>query len=205
MSNHSRTGSRPQGTDRKHPQRMEATVSPAQHLAAGSGDDHPAPSSALVQDAMLRHPKTLPRTATLADVRAMLADDHVHAALLVEGQRLVGVISLSDLPESLADSVSALPLATLTGCTARPDDELEPLRRTLLAQGARRLAVIDQAGDLLGLLCLKRHGDGFCSEADVLQRCRAAKRRTDSQRSEPGAPDAVAGVPSFPPKPTRAG
>lgn len=204
MSNHSHTGGRPQGTDRD-PQRIGAAVASAQHPVVQSDGCHPAPSAALVQDAMLRHPKTLPHTATLADVRAMLADDHVHAALLVEGRRLVGVISVSDLPEGLVDSVSALPFATLTGCTARPDDELEPLRRTLLAQGARRRAVIDQAGDLLGLLCLKRHGHGFCSEADVLQRCRAAKRRTDSQRSGPGAPDAVAGVPSLPPKPTRAG
>ena len=37
-------------------------------------------------------------------------------------------------------------------------------------QGTRRLAVVDDDGDLLGLLCLKRTLDGFCSDADVRAR-----------------------------------
>lgn len=132
------------------------------------------PMPPVVQDAMLRHPKTLPGTTTLGEVRAMLADDHVHVALLVDGQRLLGTIERSDLPTDVTDPAPALPFATLTGRTTGPSDDLESQRRALLAQRARRLAVVDQSGDLLGLLCLNRRGDGFCSDANVLERCRDA-------------------------------
>ncbi len=40
----------------------------------------------------------------------------------------------------------------------------------LLARGRRRLAVVDERGALLGLLCLKRRLTGFCSDADVAAR-----------------------------------
>ena len=36
--------------------------------------------------------------------------------------------------------------------------------------GARRLAVVDEHGDLLGLLCLKQRRAGFCSDDDVRAR-----------------------------------
>jgi len=41
--------------------------------------------------------------------------------------------------------------------------------------GRRRLAVVDDGGVLVGLLCLKRTGRGFCSDLDVASR--AASRR----------------------------
>jgi hypothetical protein len=37
----------------------------------------------------------------------------------------------------------------------------------LIAHGQRRLAVVDDAGVLAGLLCLKRKLTGFCTDADV--------------------------------------
>lgn len=136
-------------------------------------DDGPFPMPSTAQAAMLLRPKTLLGTATLGDVRMMLADDHVHAVLLVDGRRLLGAIGRSDLPDNITDTASALPFAKLTGRIADPGDDLETLRRILLAQRGRRLAVVDQSGDLLGLLCLNRRGDGFCSDADVLERRQA--------------------------------
>jgi hypothetical protein len=59
-----------------------------------------------------------------------------------------------------------------------PLDPLEAARSHLVATGQRRLAVVDRAGTLLGLLCLKRTGDGFCSDRDVASR--AAARRVRS-------------------------
>jgi hypothetical protein len=46
----------------------------------------------------------------------------------------------------------------------------------MVARGRRRLAVVDDRGLLVGLLCLKRSGRGFCSAADVAARAR--DRRT---------------------------
>ena len=41
------------------------------------------------------------------------------------------------------------------------------------ATSSRRLAVVDDDHRLLGLLCLKRSGSGFCSDDDVISRRRA--------------------------------
>jgi hypothetical protein len=40
----------------------------------------------------------------------------------------------------------------------------------LLGEGRRRLAVIDESGRLLGLLCLNREGTGYCSDDGILKR-----------------------------------
>ena len=50
----------------------------------------------------------------------------------------------------------------------------EDARRAMQASGDRRLAVVEDDGRLLGLLCLKRSGDGFCTDAGVAER-RAAR------------------------------
>jgi hypothetical protein len=46
----------------------------------------------------------------------------------------------------------------------------------MLATGARRLAVVGDSDVLLGLLCLKRHLGGFCSDTDVCRRMFIAGR-----------------------------
>jgi hypothetical protein len=73
----------------------------------------------------------------------------------------------------LRQAAAATP-ARLLGCLLErivsPDADLETLRRTLLASGRRRLAVLETNNHLLGMLCLKRTGLGFCSDADVRAR-----------------------------------
>lgn len=124
-----------------------------------------------VREAMIHRPKTLPATASLAQARQALADGHVHLLLLVEGERLVGTIDRDDLADVLDDgAVPAATYAVLTGRTTGPDADAEALRHDLRDAQARRLAVVEEDGRLLGLLCLKRTGAGFCSDADVAAR-----------------------------------
>lgn len=133
-----------------------------------------------VDDAVLRRPKTLGAGATVGDVRALLGD-HVHAALLVDGPRLVGVVVREDLgdgPDAAPDGEPALPLARLEGRTVRSGTPLGDAQRLLGASGLRRLAVVDDAGVLVGLLCRKRRGDGWCTDAGV-----EARRRERAGRS----------------------
>jgi CBS-domain-containing membrane protein len=134
--------------------------------------------SGRITEAMLRAPKTLPAHASVGDVRALLLDDHVHMALLVSGGRLVGTVTRADLeatdaPDPAAPAVS---ISRVEGRTVGPLDSLETARSHLVATGQRRLVVVDRAGTLLGLLCLKRTGDGFCSDRDVASRAAAATR-----------------------------
>jgi|GraSoiStandDraft_4_1057263.scaffolds.fasta_scaffold786611_2 CBS domain-containing protein len=129
-----------------------------------------AAAAALAVDVMVRAPKVHAPSLTVAELRVALADDHVHMLLLVDEGRLVGTAERGDVPPDADGSEPVLPFARTPGRTVAPDAPVDDVRTAMLARGARRLAVVDGAGRLLGLLCLKRHLDGFCSDADVAAR-----------------------------------
>ena len=129
----------------------------------------------LTADVMLRRPGVAPVTASVGEVRAAFADDHVHMVLLVEAGRLRGTLVRADLERAASPAGPALDVASLEGRTVPPHADAEVVRQRLVRSGTRRLAVVDDDGTLLGLLCLKRRQTGFCSDADVA--ARAADRR----------------------------
>lgn len=131
--------------------------------------------SGRVGDAMLRFPKTCPPTTTVDEAREMLRNDHVHALLVVDGRELLAVVERADLAFA-APGTSARDAGRLRGRTIGPSVNLVTAWRLQRAARRRRLAVVDDAGDLLGLLCLKRSGLGFCTDADVLDRARERRR-----------------------------
>jgi CBS domain-containing protein len=128
----------------------------------------------LVRDVMATRPKTLAASASIDDARSVLADDHVHMVLLTRGATLLGTLVRADLPPGVPGDGPALPWSTLSGRTAAPDAPAAPVRELLVRTGLRRLAVVDEDGTLLGLLCLKSSGAGFCSDADITSRAMAA-------------------------------
>lgn len=134
------------------------------HLPGASSEDQ-----ILAIDVMVRHPKTLPASATVQEARDALADDHVHMVLLTDGGQLVGTVMPSDLPEEEVRG-QAMSWATLAGRTVAPEEEVLVVQRMLVERGLRRVAVVDDSGALRGLMCLKRHRRGFCSDADVTSR-----------------------------------
>ena len=123
-----------------------------------------------VIDVVVRLPKTLAATATVAEARSALEADHVHMLLLTDDGRLLGTLVRGDLPAAAPGARPALPYAVLAGRTVRPDLDAEEVRRLLVERGERRRAVVGEGGELLGLLCLKRRRTGFCSDADVAAR-----------------------------------
>ncbi|HEY0952080.1 CBS domain-containing protein [Nocardioides sp.] len=146
-----------------------------QYQVPGSIDTPAELVGRTVADVMLRQPKTLPVTASVAEARAALYDDHVHVVLLVDDGILAGAVDRTDLTGA-PDSAPALEHAVLDGRTVVPTAAAEEARQLLLATGRRRLAVMDEDGTLLGLLCLKRRRTGFCSDADVAARAGAGGR-----------------------------
>jgi CBS-domain-containing membrane protein len=119
---------------------------------------------------MIACPKTLGPECGLEAVLAFFTDDHVHMALIVGADgRLLTTIERTDLAAVTSRSVPATKLGTLAGRTARPADPLGAATATLLRQRRRRLAVIDDSGRLLGLLCLKKDGTGYCSDPSGLR------------------------------------
>ncbi|GAB6897253.1 CBS domain-containing protein [Kineosporia succinea] len=117
-----------------------------------------------VGDLVVRHPKTLPAGITVGQARAAFGD-HVHMLLLTEHGVLRGTLVREDLTGDAGSP--ALDRARLEGRTIPADVPADQARELLVRRGARRLAVVDDTGHLLGLLCLKRRLHGFCSDADV--------------------------------------
>lgn len=127
----------------------------------------------LVRDVMATRPKTLVASASVDDARSVLADNHVHMVLLTRGATLLGTLIRADLPPSAPGDGPALSWSTLSGRTSDPEAPAAPVRECLVRMGLRRLAVTDVEGSLLGLLCLKSSGAGFCSDDDITSRAMA--------------------------------
>jgi hypothetical protein len=138
---------------------------------------------ARVADAMITCPKTHGLNAGLEEIRAFLEDDHVHVALVVaEDGRLVTTIERSDLPAPSSAPVSLAELGTLVGRITGPTQDLDAATAVLLSQGRRRLAVVDDSGLMLGLLCLKKSGTGYCSDENVRERADEARQAGSAGR-----------------------
>jgi CBS-domain-containing membrane protein len=126
---------------------------------------------------MVRFPTTHGTASRLDEIRAFFEDGNVHMALVVNADsRLVTTIERPDLVATLPGGTPAAELGTLSGRTARPADRLESSTELLRQQRRRRLAVVDDGGRLLGLLCLKKDGTGYCSDDGIRDRANQARR-----------------------------
>ena len=137
---------------------------------------------------MVPCPKTHGPESGLEKVRAFFEDDHLHMALIVaRGGRLVTTIERPDLAAATSSSTPVAKLGTLIGRTAGPADPLGSATAALLREGRRRLAVVDDSGRLLGLLCLKKDGTGYCSDEGIRERAQRATQ-PQNQHSQAGCP-----------------
>lgn len=107
--------------------------------------------------------------ATVRDLRRLFEDEHVQAAVIVEDGVLLAVVDRGDLESAAADD-PARPLGAVGSRMVSAEADLDEARQALLASGRRRLAVAGPDGRFLGLLCLKRGRNGFCSDRDVRAR-----------------------------------
>jgi hypothetical protein len=114
----------------------------------------------VVGDVMLPNPKTLPWDATVADVRAILANPSVQLVLLTERTTFKG-------------AVAKIPADARSEAFARDYREPNPETIAVSASAARafdvtarslyrRVVVIDEHDTLLGLVCLDQTGTRFC-------------------------------------------
>ncbi len=125
-------------------------------------------------DAMVTTPWTHEVDLTVAEAHEVFTDSHVHMLLLTHDGVLRGTLVRDDLAADADPGRPALELATLVDRTVRAGHALDGVIDLMHRRETRRLAVVDDAGVLVGLLCLKRTLDGFCSDADV--RARAVER-----------------------------
>ena len=118
---------------------------------------------------MIRRPKLCGTTTTVEQACAHLLNDHVHALLVTHHHLLIAVVEREDLTGAAARD-PAWPLGRLSGRVAGVGDDLARVTREMDEWGLRRLAVVDDGGLLVGLLCRKRSKRGFCSDDGVAAR-----------------------------------
>jgi hypothetical protein len=100
---------------------------------------------------------------------------------------LHGSLVRDDIPAAAPNPCPALELANVRGRTIAPTENLDALWQRLETSGQRRIAVVDDANTLPGLVCLKRDRTGFCTDDDVRSRTvtptlSAARIRVRSRR-----------------------
>jgi CBS domain-containing protein len=131
---------------------------------------------------MVTKPAVHRPSLTVGELRALFEDDHIHMALLVEEGELVGAIERGDVVAATGNGTPAREIASIDGRTIGPDVTLATAFAVMKRLGRRRLAVTTDGSTLLGLLCLKASGRGFCSDEDVTARRRGAVTRSPARR-----------------------
>lgn len=116
-----------------------------------------------VGDVMVRRPKTMPASASVADLRRTFANPHVVSALLVDGACFAGLVNRVDVPDAVRDDAPARDFADVEVVTVRPSTPLPEAVKALDMEGSRRLVVVaDDGRTLEGLLCLDESRSSFC-------------------------------------------
>ena len=123
-----------------------------------------------VADCVVTQPTVHHWRVTVGELRMLFLDDHIHMALLLDGERLVSAVERDDLEVAFDDEAPANLVGTLLGRAVSPGEPAAATLASMKESGRRRLAVASEDGTLFGLLCLKASGAGFCSDDDVASR-----------------------------------
>jgi CBS domain-containing protein len=117
-----------------------------------------------VKDAMTADVKTAAPSQSLTDVARLMKQEDVGSVPVVDGERLVGVVTDRDIVvRGIADgsdphAIKAGDIASRDVVTVRPDDDLDAALRLMAQHQVRRLPVVDD-GQLIGVV----------AQADVAQ------------------------------------
>lgn len=104
----------------------------------------------------------LPVSATVGDMRAWFAESsHRRLAVIADDGRYAGSLTPEDVRASVADDVPAAQVAR-SGPTVAPDAPASVGYERATASDARRVAVVDAAGQLVGVLAVTEDLTGFC-------------------------------------------
>ena len=120
---------------------------------------------------------SLPPTASIAQLVAMLADRRIGAIVVMNGEKLAGIVSERDVVRTVraagdfSSPVSAIMTADVTTCT--PDDDVQELATVMTAKRIRHLPVVD-GGKVLAIVSIgdivKARLDELEEERDHLER-----------------------------------
>jgi CBS domain-containing protein len=110
-----------------------------------------------VRDAMTQNPRSLSPSDTVTDAARALKDEDVGSAPIVEGDRLVGILTDRDIVTRVVaegrdpSSTSVRDVASSELVTAEATSDLDEALRLMAQHQVRRLPVVEQ-GRLVGIL-----------------------------------------------------
>ena len=123
-----------------------------------------------VKDAMTSDVKTAAPSQSLTDVARLMKQEDVGSVPVVDGERLIGVVTDRDIVvRGIADgsdphAIKAGDIASRDVVTVRPGDDLDDAMRLMAQHQVRRLPVVDEQR-LVGML----------AQADVASEAKASK------------------------------
>lgn len=131
-------------------------------MDCGRGTSSGDGANLTARDLMRRRPKTLPRGATVGDLRRLFASPLVLDALLVDGAAFVGVVDRNDIDDRPDDAPTQAP-ARSAGVTISPEETSAEAMDRLDRDGSRRPVVVCSDGvSPAGLLSVNSKRNGFC-------------------------------------------
>jgi CBS domain-containing protein len=111
-------------------------------------------------DLMLRDPKTITAEASVGEVRELLANPKVQMILLVDGQAFKGAVT--HIPAEASPRDRAVNYVDADAEFISPDASDDEAFERAAASPSRRVIVLDEDENLLGLLCLNQSRTKFC-------------------------------------------
>jgi CBS domain-containing protein len=121
-----------------------------------------------VSEAMTSNPCTIDATKSVAYAAKMMRDEDVGVAPIVEGQKLVGVLTDRDVAIRVVaegrdpQSTTVTEVASKEVVTVDPQQDLDEALRLMAKHQVRRLPVVEEDGRLVGVLAqadVAREGD----------------------------------------------
>jgi CBS domain-containing protein len=117
-----------------------------------------------VEDVMLRAPRTLSPTTTVAEARQAFENPRERLLLVARGETFLGAIDREALAGDLpGDATVEALLQDKPRVTT--DDSVSHALELLDADGGERLPVVEPDGRLVGLVCFNRRRGHFCVDA----------------------------------------
>ena len=107
------------------------------------------------ENGIITDPVTLPPSESTATARKVMETHNVSGVPIVEGTRLVGILTRRDMKFLSRDSVIADVMTKDNLVTAPPNTSLDEAERILSRHKVEKLLLVDGAGKLVGLITMR--------------------------------------------------
>jgi IMP dehydrogenase len=107
------------------------------------------------ENGVIVDPKTLPVTATVGDIHALMERYHISGIPVVDGKKVVGIVTRRDLKYHRKESTPIGDVMSKQLVTARPDISLQQAKDLLYQAKVEKLLLTDSKGNLVGMITIK--------------------------------------------------